>query len=141
MPELVRVDDRPDRSDLALVDLERHDADQAVVGVEDLDSGLAVDRDATEMRAAEARRRARPRHQRPGDPCAAVHRPGECGRLAATVAVQGDIVGKQSLEPLELALLDRREEPAREPLALVARGLEPRPAFADLPPRADGQLA
>jgi hypothetical protein len=47
--------------------------------------------------------------------------------------VQDDVMGEQRLEPGEIALLGRGEEPPRQLLALLGRGLEARPALLHVP--------
>jgi hypothetical protein len=54
--------------------------------------------------------------------------------------MQAHVLGQQRLQPGEVALVDRREETLREPIGLLARGLEPRPALVDLAPSAADQL-
>ena len=72
---------------------------------------------------------------------APLDRAGDGGGLAAAVTVDLDVGGKHALERLHVAVLDRGEELAREPLALLGRRLEPRLALLDAPPGADRELA
>ena len=79
--------------------------------------------------------------QRARDPAAPAQRLRERRHLAAAVAGQLDVVGEQRLEPGEIALLDGREEPGCQLVALFARRLEARPALLDVTPGAGGELA
>jgi hypothetical protein len=125
--QLVRVDDRAHALDLAVGDVEDHHAGQSALAVEEQRTRLPVDLLAAQGEAAEAGAGAQTRPQRASHPDAAVDRTGDGGRLAAAVAVEHHVVGQQLLQPLEIAVLDGREEAGREPLPLLARGLEPDP--------------
>ena len=125
MLQLVRVDDRAHALDLALRNVEDHDADQAAVTVENERTGLSVHLLAPQGDAPDQGLKPRePRRQRARHPVSAVERPRDGGCLAASVAVEHHVVGQQFLQPLEIPLLGGREEAVRERVALLARGLE-----------------
>ena len=138
--QLVGVDDRAHGLDLALRDVEDHDADQPALEVVDQRPRLPVDLRAAQDEAAQAGARAQPRRQRTRHTGAAVDRAGEGGRLAAAVAAEHDVVGQQLLERFEIALLGGREEAARQRLALLARRLEPGPPRVDVTARPRDEL-
>src|SRR5215208_5693078 len=75
--QLVGVDDRVDARDLAPGDVERHDADQALLRVEEERSRVAVDFDGAYGDAGNARGPAEPVDDRARDAVASVQRPGE----------------------------------------------------------------
>ena len=108
---------------------------------EDQRAGLAVHLDLAERRSRDPLALPHPGAQRARDALAALHRARERGRLAAAVAVQHDVVGEQRLERLELTLLGGGEEAPRQLVALLARGLEARPALLDVAARPCRELA
>lgn len=83
--ELVGVDDRADRPDLAAGDLEGHDAEEVAVGPAEDRTGLPVDLGLGDRHPQPARL-AYPGRQRAGDATAALDRAGERRDLAAAVA-------------------------------------------------------
>ena len=60
MPELLGIDDRADRLDLAVGDVHRHDVDQLPIGIEELGSRLPVHRHAADLKAADPLREPAP---------------------------------------------------------------------------------
>src|SRR5262245_64030175 len=126
--QLVGVDDPADAPDLTTGDVERTHADQPLLGVEKERSGIAVDLDGTQRDTGYEHDPADPVDDGASDPGAAAQRAGERGSLSAPVAGELDVVGEQSLEPGQIALLGGGEEPARQFIALLASGLEAGPA-------------
>ena len=128
-PQLVRVHDRPDRLDLAVRDVERHDADHRFSPASSSAPGWPFTstwrsaapgiRSPCRIHARRVRAtRWRPVHARaraPG-PCPP---PSPCSTTSWASSVSS---------ALELALLGGREEAPRQLVALLARGLEARPA-------------
>ena len=132
MRELVGVDNRANAPDLTARDVERHHADQSLLCVEIERSRAAVDLDGAQRHARKSGAQAEPVDQRACDAAAAVQRPRERRDLAAAVTRQLDVVGEQRLQPSEIALLGRLEEPSRELLALLVRRLKAGPALLDV---------
>src|SRR5918997_5444299 len=138
--ELLRVDDRADRLDLAVGDIEREDTDQPPVGIEELGPGLTVHVHAAKL-DADANRDPPPVAKHLDDLDPAKGGTLDRGSEPAPIAVQLDVLREQSLERLELAVLGRSEEAVGEPLSKLGRGLEPGPALLDAPAGAGGELA
>ena len=119
MAQLVRVDDRVDALDLAVGDVERHDVQDPLLPVEAQEAGVAVHLDRSERGAFDGPGELHPVHQHPRHPMAPEHRVGDRPHLAAAVTVQGDVVGQQGLEPVEVAGFGGRQEPAGQLVALL----------------------
>jgi hypothetical protein len=68
-------------------------------------------------------------------------RPRKRRNLAAAVGGQLHVVSEQRLEPSEIALVDGREEPSCQLVALLGRRLEARPALLEVASGAAGELA
>src|SRR3954452_619219 len=130
--ELVGVDDRVDARDLAVGDLERQHGDQPLVSVEIERPGTAVDLDRPYLHPRATGCAAAPVDHRARDAVASAQRPRERGSFTASVTGQLHIVSEQRLEPGEIALLDRLEEPGCQLFALRARRLEAGPAGLDV---------
>src|ERR1700733_1660925 len=141
VPELGRIDDRADAGDLPARDLECPHRDQATVAVEQKRAGRAVDLDRPQRRSRNAGAPPDPIDQRAGDARAPVQPAGQRGHLGTAVAGQDDVVREQGLEAGDVSVLYRGEEPARELVALLARGLKARPALFHMSPRPYRELA
>src|SRR5918996_3018630 len=139
--ELLRVDDRADRLDLAVGDIEGEDTDQPPVRIEELGPGLTVHVHAAKLDAGDASRDPPPVAKHLGDLDPAEGGALDRGSEPAPIAVQLDVLREQSLERLELAVLGGSEEAVGEPLSKLDRGLEPGPALLDVPAGAGGELA
>ena len=121
MPELLRVDDRADRLDPALGDVERHDADQLAVGVAVLGAGLAVDRSPA---AAPPRRSSR---SRAASSCRASGRPRRRPKAGCLIAgaspppspCSSTSSASSASSASKSPFSRRREEAVRELLALL----------------------
>src|SRR5919106_2596577 len=138
--ELLRVDDRADRLDLAVGDIEGEDTDQPPVEIQELGPGPTVHVHAAKL-DADANRDLPPVAKHPGDLDPAEGGALDRGSEPAPIAVQLDVLREQSLERLELAVLGGSEEAVGEPLSKLDRGLEPGPALLDVPAGAGGELA
>jgi hypothetical protein len=129
--ELLWVDDRADRLDLAGCDIEGEDTDQPSVGIEELGPGLTF----TFTRRSSTPARTEIRHQLRSI-WATFTRPN-AGRLIAGASPPprraARLLREQSLKRLELAVLGGSEEALGEPLSKLDRGLEPGPALLDVP--------
>src|SRR5262249_18287101 len=101
----------------------------------------AVQLDAAQLDAADLVDFPPEGHQHVRHPGPSFQRPGQRRRLAAAIAVKGYVGGEQRFELLEVALLEGIEEALREPIVLLARGLESRLALTDVAARPDRDLA
>src|SRR4051812_47245962 len=137
MAELLRVDDRADRLDLPICDVERHDADQLPFRIQVLGARMSVYQYATELDTAD-RLEAQPHpiDEHPSDLGAAEDRVLDRRRHPPAVAVQLDVFRQQRLEGVELSPLRRGKEALRERLPFLGRGIEARPAHLYLAPAA-----
>ena len=140
MPELVRVQHRPDRHHDAVGDLERRHPHSPPTGVGERDPRLAV-HERGPVGEAELGGLLAPADERLRDPLGADERHGDRRRLAAAVAVDDGVRRQEVDQPVGVALLPRHEEAARDLLALLAADVEPAPALVDVGVRARQDLA
>jgi hypothetical protein len=117
--ELVRVHDRADGLHEAVGDVERDDGDEPPVWGQEAGPRLLVDLD-TLCRQAGALPLLDPSCEHPPDVLAPEDRTWDRRRLAAPVAVEDDVWGKQFGDCLGVAHCDGGEEAARELVALLA---------------------
>ena len=120
--------------------IERKDADELALAVEEQRARLTVDLRAAE-RGADVDQLVAEAEQEPGDVVAAVNRPAPGRAFAAAVAVADDVVRKQPEEAVGVAVFDCVEEAVGEALPLLTRGLEPRPLIVHVAPGAHRELA
>src|SRR4051794_14320890 len=139
--KLLRVDDRADRLDPAVRDVERQDVDEPAIRAQELRARLPVHRDTANLEPADALREPAPVTEHLGRLGAAEDRMPDRWRDPAAVAVELDILGQQRLERLEIPVLHRREEARCEFVAPLLGRVEPRPPVIDLSPRPGGQLS
>ena len=122
--ELLGVDDRVDRLDLAVGDVEDM-TPISLVRIDVLGAWLSVDLRLSELHPTnrlEAQPHPVAKHLRHA--LAAEDRLLDRRRDPAAVAVQRDVLGEQRLEPFEVTVLSGRDKARREPLALLGRGVE-----------------
>src|SRR5690606_38375538 len=113
--QLVGIDDRAQCRDVAgSIDVEREHGEQIAGSVRDQRAGLAVDLYRVDQPSAERLAGVYPLDQQSGDLRSTLDGPSDGAHLAATVAVEHDVVGQQLLERLQIAALDRGEKAARE---------------------------
>src|SRR5690606_19742233 len=86
-------------------------------------------------------RRARPAHQRPRDLGAAADRLADRRDLAATVAMEDDVVGQHPLERLQITVADGGEKASRELVTPLLGCLEAWAALVHVPAGTRGELA
>src|SRR5579859_6666728 len=110
MGQLVWVVDRMDRGDLTVGDLQCQYADQLLLGVEGEHARAAVHFDPPERQTRDLASSPAPVGKCACNACASPQRTLRCHRLAAAVAGQLNVRGKQRLEPGEVALLGGGEE-------------------------------
>jgi hypothetical protein len=132
------VDDRTDRPDLPLDNVEREHADDPAIWVEQGGAGLTVHRQPAQTDAAQEVAHAPPAAH--GLSCLrpAEDRLFDRRHVAAAVAVQLDVLGEQGLERLEVALPRMRRRSPSQPLALLGGGLEAWPPLLNVTPGARG---
>src|SRR5450755_3235841 len=137
--QLVPADDRADGVHLAVGDIECDDGDQSAVGVEEERAGLTVDLRRAYHRPGRAGLPPKADEQS-ADAVAAGDRAPPRTPHAAAVTVDRDISRQHRDQAVQVAVADRREEPAGEFLALAARCLIPRALLADMLPGAAREL-
>ena len=139
MLELVGVDHGTHRLHHAVGDVEREDTGHPAFGVVDHRARLAVDQSRLGVRALLVRPAEQP-EQEPGDPFRPVRGLARGQALAAAVADHDDVGRQEVQQAIEVAALDRVEEPPGHLVALLARGLEPGLALVDMVPGAGEDL-
>src|SRR5262249_1018065 len=138
--ELVRVDHRADRLDDSVDDVERKDADDAAVTIDNGSAGLSVhlvelhrqpvvDHLATDAREETADAIAADDRARP-----------ERARAAAAGAAPDDVGRQQPARSADVPSADGGEEAFRKPFALASRRFEARLLGFDVTARARGEL-
>ena len=119
MLELVGVDYRADRFDLAVGDVESEDAAHPAFGVVGHRTRLAVDQGRLGVGPILLCPAEQP-EQEPGDPFRPVQRLAQGLALAAAVADHDHVGGEEFEQPVEVTAAGRLEEPARHLVALLA---------------------
>src|SRR5262249_49812418 len=120
MLQLLGIDDRADRLDDAVRNVDRDDIDQTLGRVEEHRARWAVDR-APVAGQATLRPRGVAAPQQRGPILASDDRLRPGRDVTAAVAVDDDVRREQLDEAIHVALADGVEEPRREPVSLLAR--------------------
>jgi hypothetical protein len=139
MLELVGVDHGAHRLHQAVGDVERQHAGHPAFGVVHHRARLAVDEGRHAVGTLFLRTAEQP-EQEPGDPFRPVGRLAPGQALAAAVADHDHVGGEELQQAVEITATGRVEEPARDLVALLARGLEPWLALVDVVPGAGEDL-
>ena len=129
--ELVRIDDRPDRLDAPLEDVENHHVEEPAVVRPDERARLTVDGDLLDAEAVGRNRRSKG-CQQADHLVAAIDRLRQRRAVAAAVPVDDDVGGEDVDQGCEVAVLDGGEEALGEPLGLGLVGVEAGAACLDL---------
>ena len=124
MPELVGVDDGPDRLHQAIGNVEHQDAGHAAFRVVEHRARLAVDQGRHAIGALLLGAAEQPA-QEPGDPFRTVGRLAPGLALAAAVTDHDHVGGEDLEQPAQVTAANGVEEPAGYLVTLLARGLEP----------------
>ncbi len=119
MLELVGVDYGAHRLHQAVGDIDREDTGHPAFDVVDHRARLAVDQGRLGVRALPVRPAEQP-EQEPGDPFRPVRGLARGQALAAAVADHDDVGRQEVQQAIEVAALDRVEEPAGHLVALLA---------------------
>jgi hypothetical protein len=117
--ELVGVDHGADRLHLAVGDVEREDAGHPASSVVGHRSRLAVDQGRHGVRALLVRPAEEP-EQEPGDPFRPVRGLARGPALTAAVADHDHVGGQEVQQAIDVAAVDRVQEPAGDLVALLA---------------------
>src|SRR5690606_30100280 len=103
-------------------------------------AGFAVDL-VQLQRAADPNERRECRGERAGDLHRPVDGPAPMGALAAAVPDDLHVGGEQFAQSVDITLVERVEEPPREPVPLAPARREPRAALVHVSPRSRVELA